>query len=201
MGIEERKQLKKPFIDKNIYTEFNSMMISTFLEAYETLNDDYYKDFALKTIKFLIENSYDEKFGMFHHYDGKNKFLSGMLVDNVFFIKALLDAFEITKDNFYLEFAEKLNYFVMNNFFDNTDKVFVDKINADGDIGFLKIKDKPIIENSIAAENLIRLSKIKNNSEFKKMAENILLAFSEEYKYFGVNAAVYGLVVEKLFEK
>jgi len=176
-NLDSNERKKKPFIDKNIYTEFNSMMISTFLEASKILNDKYYKDFALKSIKFLIENSYDENFGMFHHYDGKNKFLSGMLVDNVFFIKALLDAFEATKENYYLEFAEKLNDFVINNFFDNTDKVFFDKIETKDDIGFLKIKDKPIIDNSIAAENLIRLSKIKNNEEFKKMAENILLAF------------------------
>ena len=196
--FEERKKLKKPFIDKNIYTDFNSMMLGTFFEAYNVLKDNFYKEFALKTINFLIKNSYGENFGMFHYFDGKNKFLPGILADNVYFIKALLEAFEAAKDNYYLEFAEKLNDFAIKNFFDEKDGAFFDKIEAKDDIGFLKFRDKPIIENSIAAENLLRLSKIKNNDEFKKMAESILLAFSEEYKNYNIHAAVYGLVVEKV---
>lgn len=200
LNLDERKKLKKPFIDKNIYTDFNSMMLSTFFEAYKILKDDYYKEFAKKTIKFLIENSYKENFGMFHYLDGKNKFLSGILADNIYFIKALLDGFETTQENYYLEFAEKLNDFVIKNFFDNKDNVFFDKIETKEDIGFLKIKDKPIIENSIAAENLLRIGKIKNNNEFKKMAENTLLAFSGEYKNLDIHVAIYGLVVEKLTE-
>jgi len=135
---------------------------------------------------------------MFHYFDGKNKFLPGILADNVYFIKALLEAFEAAKDNYYLEFAEKLNDFAIKNFFDEKDSAFFDKTEAEDDIGFLRFRDKPIIENSIAAENLFRLSKIKNNDEFKKMAESILLAFSEEYKNYNIHAAVYGLVVEKV---
>jgi len=226
---EDRKKHGKPFIDKNIYTDLSSMMISTYIYAYKILKDDFYKNFAIKSIKFLIEKNYDEKFGMFHFYDNKRKFLPGMLVDNIYYTKALIDIFEITNDKLYINTAEKLNKFVIDNFIDKNDKCFFDKVSNPEDIGFLKFRDKLLIENSIVAINLIRLSKLinnkngnnekntinnntinKNNSnnnkneiennEYLKIAENILKAFYSEYEKYSVHGAVYGLAVEIFLE-
>jgi len=193
--MKARKKHGKPFIDKNIYTDLSSMMISVYCYAFKVLKDEYYKDFAIKSVDFLLDNNYRSGFGMFHFSDGKQKFLPGILSDNIFFIKALLDLFEITKDKKYLEEAEKLNKFVIENFKDS-DGIFFDKISSPDDIGFLKVRDKSITENSIVAINLIRLS----NKEYLKIAENILKAFHEEYKKYSIHAAVYGLAVEKFLE-
>jgi len=196
-NLEERKKHGMPFIDKDIYTDLSSMMISTYCYAHKILNNEYYKDFAIKSIKFLLDKNYDEKFGMFHFYDRKRKFLPGMLADNVYFIQALIDVFEITKDKIYLNTAEKLNKFVINNFMDETDKCFFDKISNPDDIGFLKFRDKTIIENSIVAINLLRLLKLTDNKEYQKIAEDILKAFNSEYKNYSFQGAMYGLAVEK----
>ena len=165
LNAEERKKHGKPFIDKNIYTDLSSMMISTYAYAYKILKEDYYKIFAIKSIKFLIEKNYDEKFGMFHFFDGKRRFLPGILADNAYFIKALIDVYEITKDKVHINTAEKLNKFVIDNFMDKGDNCFFDKIDNPDDIGFLKFRDKSMIENSIAAINLIKLSKLMDNNE------------------------------------
>jgi len=194
-NLEERKKHGKPFIDKNIYTDLSSMMIGTYVYAYKILKDGFYKDFAIKSINFLINNNYDEKFGMFHFYDGKRKFLPGMLADNVYFIKALIDVFEMTKDKTYLNTADKLNKFVIENFMDK-DKCFFDKIIDKEDIGFLKIRDKILIENSIVAINLIKLSKI-NNNEYLNIAEKIIKAFYSEYEKYGVHGVIYGLALQE----
>jgi len=194
-NLEERKKHGKPYIDKNIYTDLSAMMVSTYAYAFKVLKDDYYKNFAISTIKFLIDNNFDEKFGMYHFFDEKRKFLPGMLADNVYFIKALIDVFEITKDKKYLNTAEKLNKFVIDNFMDD-DKCFFDKIIDKEDIGFLKIRDKTLIENSIVAINLIRLSKL-NDKDYLKIAENILKAFHSEYEKHSVHGAIYGLAVEE----
>lgn len=214
-NLDERKKHGKPFIDKNIYTNLSSMMISTYIYAYKILKDDFYKNFAIKSIKFLIDKNYDEKYGMFHFYDEKRKFLPGMLADNVYFIKALIDVFEATKDKIHLNTAEKLNNFVIDDFMDKNDKCFFDKVKNPDDIGFLRFMDKSIIENSIVAMNLIKLSKLINNknnnnelkinkknnnikkNEYLKIAENILKAFYSEYEKYGVHGAIYGLAVEE----
>jgi len=198
LNLEQRKKHSKPFIDKNIYTDLSSMMISTYVYAYEILKDNSYKDFAIKSIKFLLKNNYNEKFGMFHYFDGKNKFLPGILADNIYFINALIEIFEITKDKQYLETIEKLNKFVIDNFMDK-DFCFFDKIANPDDIGFLKLRDKPLIENSIVAINLIKLS--KNNKEYLKMAENILKAFHSEYEKYSINGSVYGLALQEFLDQ
>ena len=197
LNAEERKKHGKPFIDKNIYADLSSMMISTYAYAYKILKDAYYKDFAIKSINFLMDGNYDEKFGMFHFFDGKRKFLPGMLADNIYFIKALIDVYEITQGNQYLKAAEKVNNFVADNFVDKADNCFFDKADSPDDIGFLKFRDKSIIENSIAAINLIKLSKLINKNECLKMAENVLKAFHSEYENYGIHGAIYGLALQE----
>jgi len=195
-NLEERKKHGKPFIDNNIYTDLSSMMISTYIYAYKVLKDDYYKNFAVKSIKFLLDKSYDNKFGMFHFFDEKRNFLPGMLADNTYFMNALIDVFEVTNDKEYLNTALKLNKFIIENFMDD-DKCFFDKIIDKDDIGFLKFRDKSIFENSIMALNLIKLSKLIKNNEYLKLAENILKRFYLEYEKYGEHGAVYGLAVEE----
>jgi len=197
LNLEDRKKHGKPFIDKNIYSDLSSMMITTYVQAYNILKNDYYEEFALKSVNFLLENNYDEKFGMFHFYDGKQKFLPGILADNIYFINALLDIFDITKDEKYFENAIKLNKFVIDNFMDK-DSCFFDIISNPDDIGFLKFRDKSITENSLVAINLVRLSKV--NKKYSIIAKNILKAFHSEYERHGIHAAIYGLAVEKFLE-
>jgi len=195
---KSEKRNNKPFIDINIYTDLSSMMISTFVYAYKVLKDNFYKEFAIKSIKFLKNNNYDEKFGMFHFFDGKSKFLPGILNDNIYFIKALLDVFKVTKNKQFLQEAEILTKFVIEKFMDK-DKVFFDKTANPEDIGFLKLRNKSITENSIVAINLIRLSKI-SNKEYLNIAENILKAFHQEYEKHNIHGAVYGLAVQEYLE-
>ena len=202
LSAEERKKHKKPLIDKNIYTDLSSMMISTYAYAYSILKESYYKSFAIKSIKFLIEKNYDEKFGMFHFFDGKRKFLPGILSDNVYFIKALIDIFDVTNDKVYLNTAEKISKFVIDNFMDKGDNCFFDKIDNPDDIGFLKFRDKSLMENAIAAIDLMRISNLnynnkKINNEYLKIAENILKAFYSESSQLGISGAVYGLAVQE----
>jgi len=193
--LEERNTHVKPFIDKNIYTDLSSMMISTYVYAYKLLKDDFYKNFAIKSTNFLINKNYDEKFGMFHFFNGKRKFLTGMLADNVYFIKALLDVFEITDDKHFLQMAEKLNKFVVANFFDKNS--FFDKIDNLDDVGFLKFRDKLLNENSLHAINLTKLAKLNKDKEALSIVENILKVFYSEYEQYGVHAAIYGLALEE----
>ena len=197
LDANKRKNHGKPKIDGHIYTDLSSMMLSTFCLAFQVLKDNFYRDFAVKSAKFLADKCYDEKFGMHHYFDGKRKYLPGNLSDNVYFIKALINVFEITGNNQHLEFAGILTKFVIENFMDKQDSCFFDKIKNPSDIGFLKYQDKPIIENSIQAINLVKLSKIKNEKKYLDSAENILKAFYSGYAKYGPHETIYALAVEE----
>lgn len=200
LKIEERENIKRPFIDRNIYTDLNCMMIKTFFYAHKILKDYFYCELGKKSVIFLLNNCYSENYGVYHLFDGKNKFLAGMLSDNAYFISALLDCFEATNDSFFLEYAKKLNDFVLSNFFDKDDNAFFDKIVFPDDIGLLQLRDKNINENSVIAENFFRFWKLIKDEKYKKMAGEILVAFSEEYKQYGFYAGKYAIVIDKFLD-
>jgi len=186
--LAERKKLPTPFIDKTVYTNWNAMMISALLGA-SVLNDDYRKR-ALKAIDFLLEHSFDKC--VYHYFDGKKQ-LPGLLTDQVYFMKSLLDAFEVTQDKKYVGYAEKIAKWLLENLKD--EKGFFDT--ASRGIGNLKIRNKPITENAIAAECFLRLAFFTGNEEYRKIAEETLVAFSFSFTDHAIHAAQFAIALDK----
>ena len=65
-----------PFIDKTIYTSWNAMAVSAYLEAAHVLQTPTAKEFALRTLDRLIADGWDSKNGLSHvisYSDGGNK--------------------------------------------------------------------------------------------------------------------------------
>jgi uncharacterized protein YyaL (SSP411 family) len=79
---EERKEKQQPYVDKTIYTDWNGMMISSYIKAGTILNDEKVIKFAIKSVDFILENCYDGKNSLFHFFDGKSN-INGLLSDNI----------------------------------------------------------------------------------------------------------------------
>ncbi|MGH7889097.1 MAG: thioredoxin domain-containing protein, partial [Thermodesulfobacteriota bacterium] len=124
--FEERQKRTTPYVDKTIYTNWNGMMISSFLLSYEVLGNPSARDLALKTLDFLIENCFQEVIGFSRLYvDGSAK-AAGFLDDQVKMGIACLDAFEVTGNGSYLETALKLAKLTADRFFDKNGGGFFD---------------------------------------------------------------------------
>ena len=188
--LEERAKMPTPYIDKTVYANWNGMMISALLDASIIIDNTDYRDRALKAIDFLIDNLFDKC--MYHYFDGE-KHLPGLLSDQVYFMRALLDAFEATQDKRYIEYAEKIATWCLENLKD--DKGFFDKPGKG--IGNLAISNKPITENAVAAECFLRLSFFTGNEDYRKVAEETLAAFSFAYTNHGIHAAAFALALDK----
>ncbi len=193
---KERAGLKKPYIDKTVYTDSSAKMASAYLDAYLILNDMYYLETALKTIEFLLENLID-KF-MYHYFDTE-KHIKGLLKDQVCMISCLLDAFEITQGKRFLENAENLSKLLIETLWDKNNWGFFDKSEYKEDIGELKTRLKPVEENSLAAENFLRLYHLTDNEKYLECAEKTLSIFAKSYENYGYFAANYAISLEKLF--
>jgi uncharacterized protein len=202
-----RKKIGKPYIDKTIFTDLNAMMITSLLRAAVVLNNKEYKEHALATLQYLIKNNTNKSIlaaGMSHFTisekdKNNNSDLvthTGLLVDQVYTLRALIDAFEVTQDLNYLQQAEELFQHIKTNFHDEKDKAFYDKTIQEEDIGYLQFKDKPLIDNSVLADCLVKLHILASKEEYKKYAEGILKAFNEDYSHQGFNAASYALALE-----
>ncbi|HLD85355.1 MAG TPA: DUF255 domain-containing protein [archaeon] len=189
--MEERQISKNPYIDKTMYTNFNSMMVQTYLKAFLVLKDKFYLGFAEKAIAFIIENCLSKE-GLSHTPGEKLYFLT----DHARFSLALIEAYEITQNKKYLQTAEELALVMMDKFYDKESRNFND-ISEEGE-GLLAQRMKNIVENSIAAEVFLRLSIHLESSHFKEIAQSTLESFALSYKDYSIHAAQYALAVEKL---
>ena len=64
--IEARRARPAPAIDRNILSDWNGMMVSSYLKAYKTLGDEEARAFALKTLDFVVKRTFNANAGMYH---------------------------------------------------------------------------------------------------------------------------------------
>ncbi len=208
---EQRKKLSKPYVDKTIFTNLNAQMISAFLRAAVVLNDKKYSDIALSALNYLYKNNTNKSgntgnvsAGLIHYSISKKNNLHasdldahpGLLIDQVYMLRALLGAFQVTQDKKYLADAEKLFAYIKSNFYDKDDKAFCDRTISKEDIGYLQFPDKSLLDNSLLADCLVRLCSLTAKDKYHSIAAGILKAFSPDFIHYGFNAAGYALALE-----
>lgn len=178
---EVRNERVKPQLDDKILTSWNSLMTSGFLRLYEVTSLDEFLKLALNNLSFLKNNLYHNRI-LYHRYkDGEWKFEAG-LEDYAFLIKANLDAYQVTFDFSYLEFALLLNDTVIEKFYDDVNGGFFDSIDSDE----LILKTKEIYDgaepsgNGVQIQNLIKIQNITQNKKFEDIIDKSLSLFFPE---------------------
>jgi uncharacterized protein YyaL (SSP411 family) len=200
--LSERAKRPAPFIDRTLYTSWNGMMISAFLEAGRLLQLDAPRQLALKTLHLLMERAFDAKKGMFHSLlDGKPA-IEGLLDDQVFTINALLDAWQQTGQFLYYERAQQLMEITLRRFWDDNAAGFFDTArDAALRLGSLAIprkifQDSPTpAANSVAAIALDRLARLAERPDYAEKAQATLDVFAAKAAEMGLYAATYAQAV------
>jgi uncharacterized protein YyaL (SSP411 family) len=196
----ERSKLEPPFIDKQIYTNWNALMTSAFLEASFALGDLPSREFALKSLDRLLKLNYKQGEGMYHFHDGQPN-LPDQLTDQAQMITTLCDAYQATGDSKYLRLSEELLQTTVQKLFDFEHGGFFDTITDPSAAGFLSRPAKPLDENSVAAQALIKLYHLTGKENYRKLADDTLKRFVEIYPQFGFMAADYALAVDALLNE
>jgi hypothetical protein len=191
----ERLKEQAPYVDKHIYTNWNAMMISAYLEASYILGDSEAKEFALKSINRLLSLNLKEGQGMYHFYDGQPR-LQNQLIDQAQTANALIHAYECTGERKFLNQAEEIIRFTSTRLRDPDQGGFFDTALDANAPGFLSRPVKPLDENSVTARALTRLYHLTGNSAYRELAEETLKCFAETYLSFGFMSAEYALAVD-----
>jgi uncharacterized protein YyaL (SSP411 family) len=93
-----------------------------------------------------------------------------------------------------LDKAETLVEFMRTKQWDNKGG-FYDKPEESRAFGALKILDKPLEENSVAADAMLRLYYLTGKQPYLELAEKTLKFFATSYERYGIMGAGYGLAV------
>jgi len=191
----ERSDLKAPYVDKNLYTNWNAMMISSFLEASMILGEMPLREYALKSLQRLLALNYKPSEGMHHFYDGQPR-LPNQLADQAQTARTLCYAYECTGEAIYLRLAEELIVIATTRLYDHEHGGFFDTAVDPNAPGFLSKPAKPLEENSVAALALLKLYHLTGKENYRKQAEDTLKRFVEIYPQFGFMGAEYAIAVE-----
>ena len=177
MLFKYRANRVPPGKDEKILVSWNSLMISSFVSAYNVTDNLDYLDTARKTISFIEKKMTIDGYRLQHTFkDGQSK-LNGYIDDYAYYINALIDYFECDSDPIYLEKAIGYTNSMISHFWDGKDKNF---FFTSDDHEQLIIRTKNFYDlavpsgNSMAAYALLRLHFITQNNDYYEKATDII---------------------------
>ncbi len=192
--LNERHKRVSPFIDKTLYTSLNGLLITSFLKAFRVLHDRDLKEFALKSLRKILKEHYEND-ELFH--TGQIK---AVLDDYIFLIEALLSAYDATGDTHYMNDAVTFMDSCIEKFWDKDDGGFFD---TDTEVLGTRLKGiEDIPHPSANAVGILLLQKlycITSDAKYNRFAETALKIFSHETKEMGIHAGYFFCALDGYF--
>ncbi len=178
---------KKPSLDYKIITSWNGLMISGYVDAYKSFNDEIFKYEAINAGEFIFKNLIKKDGGLHHNFvNGKSK-INGYLEDYATVIQASLDLYEVTLNQKWIERALNLSEYVLSNFSGVESELFYFTSSQDEDLisRSVEFRDNVIpSSNSIMAKNLFRLYHYFDKQEYYEKAQNMSLSVTAEFETY-----------------
>ena len=178
-----REKRTKPHRDEKILTSWNGLMIGSLAYAGKIFGKKTYIENAKKAADFIITNSIDKEGILLSTHINGESYNLGFLEDYAYFIYGLLELYDTTKDEAYLQISKKLTNDMLELFWDKeTGGLFYYSNISEQQI--LRLKDiydgATPSGNSIAALNLIRLYNITKEEYLYGKYQELLYAFGED---------------------
>ncbi|MEM3673821.1 MAG: thioredoxin domain-containing protein [Candidatus Bathyarchaeia archaeon] len=183
--FDKRESRIHPAKDYKILLDWNSLMIVALAKASFVLNEPRYMDAAIKAAEFILKNMKSENGKLYHLYTKGEKSVEGFLDDYAFLIWGLIEIYEASFENKYLQTALELTKTMIERFWDKSYGGFYFTAKDVND-AFPRIKevyDGAIPSgNSVALLNLLRLARLTGEFEYEAKVIQIIKVFSKEIK-------------------
>jgi len=213
--LAARAQRTAPYIDRTLYTSWNAMAVTAYLEAARVLRDDKARVFALLTLNRLLDEAWGGAATLRHviaYPQGlrPRESVPGTLDDYAFTVNACIDGWLASGEMKFYRAAIKLADAMIEQFHDASAGGFFDTsapLNdepAEFPLGALTARRKPLQDaptpagNPTAAAALLRLEHLSGREDYRTTAEGTLANFAGIVEHFGLYAGSCGLAAERL---
>jgi uncharacterized protein YyaL (SSP411 family) len=204
-----------PFIDRTLYTGWNAMAVTAYLETARVLRMEPARDFALLTLRRLLAEAWSGEDYLAHviAYPTRKpaggpvtEKVPGTLDDYAFTVHACIDGWLASGRMEFYHAAIRIADAMISKLYDQTAGAFYDAaLPAKGAaLGALSARRKPLQDaptpagNPTAAAALLRLETLTGRPRYREIAEDTLASFAGIVGHFGLYAGSYGLAVERL---
>jgi len=190
--LEKRAGRIRPGLDDKILTGWNALMSKGLLDAYKTFGDRSFLDLAINNVNYILSNLTDGN--LLFHSAGKQ--IKGFMDDYALIIELLIESYQVTFEETYIEKARELTEYCFDEFYDQEQKFFYytsrrsERLIADKK----EIHDNVIpASNSVMAGNLLKLGTIFEEEKYTEAASYMiekLSSLTEREPRFMTNWAV-----------
>ncbi|HEX8638802.1 MAG TPA: thioredoxin domain-containing protein, partial [Pyrinomonadaceae bacterium] len=184
--FEAREKRIKPFRDEKILTAWNGLMLKAFAESAAILESEEYLRVARKNADFILENLQKDGYLLRTFKDGRGK-LNAYLEDYANFADGLIELFQVSGEIKYLTEAKRLVDLMIAEFWDTENGGFYFTASNHEQ---LLLRSKDFYDNampsgnSVAADVLLKLSKLTGDENYQSYAQTILLSVSAQIKKY-----------------
>lgn len=196
LPLEERRAHGAPYVDRTSYTNWTCGLAGALAWTARALDDDAILAQALQCLDYVHDTMRDDD-GLAYHFiePGARPHVRGLLTDQVAYLRALLDAHETSGERRFLERAEALARATTTRFAAE-DGGFYDRTGGET-LGRLDIADRPLVDNGLLAESLLRLASLTGDGSWRDAAEQTLALFARTYAAAGPFAAPYARALRR----
>ncbi len=197
LPLDQRRAREAPYVDRTLYADRNAALAGALVRAGATLDDDAIVAIGTQTLDALDERLRDGDELLYHvQRPGEEPSVRGLLADQVSYLRALLDARDVTGEARFLDRAVALFDAIERRFSAEGDG-FYDHAGIEERLGRLALTDRPITDNALLAESLIRLSTARGDERYRAIAQRILLLYAKTFAHAGAFAAAYARALRR----
>ncbi|HIE94809.1 MAG TPA: thioredoxin domain-containing protein [Acidobacteria bacterium] len=196
----ERERHGAPPVDRSVYVDATVTMASAYVLGAAVLADSSLLEFAATAVDRVVMETYARGGGVGHVVNGRPP-IRGLLSDQVAASAALLDLYEASGQDVYLDMPQELMAYCQQEMWDEGDG-FRDRIRGSSDhsppIGLLREPHRPFALNCDAAVVLGRLAALTDQTHYREQALRVLASQTSVYQARGLDGADYILALEQL---
>ena len=194
-----RRTLTPPHVDRTLFTDWTAQAASVWIAAGQRLGDASLSEFGARALDRALVASYRPGEGLAHWVDGRAG-VRGLLADQVFAARALLDLHDATANPTWSTMAEELLRTALRTLWDERGGGFFDRPGTGPDaLGMLADPLKPLAANCVAATVLARLARLTGDTDLQQRALDTLRGQTTGYREQGLFGAPYVLAVMEMF--
>jgi uncharacterized protein YyaL (SSP411 family) len=196
---EERAKHDAPFVDRTGYTGWNALAASAYWASWSAIGDDAFESRAHEAMGAIARRLWDPQTKSLRHFDALDGAkVVDLLGDVATDLAASLDAYETGLHPGALGGARRMAMTLRDRLTDRDTGAFFDAPEPRGsEPGRLARRERPIEENALAADGLLRLAALSGEDEWRELAVRALRAFVGEYRQWGQFAASYANAVAR----
>ncbi len=179
--FEARKKRVPPVTDDKVLTDWNGLVIAALAKTGSLLKEPKFLEAAKKTADFLLAQMQVGDV-LYHRYAKGEKAIEGFLDDYAFLAFGLIELYEASFEDKYLQAAADIVKSMVAKFWDKENGGFYQTQTDQANLPKIKqLYDGAVPSgNSLALHDLLWLSRLTNEPKFEEMASQMTKTFAQE---------------------